>query len=124
MKAIRKITNSNKALLSFGLVLFFLFAGLSKSLAGTKTTAGVHKKEQTSGTNLLAAENDCDVQDQLKPFDCDSDDFECTFFGEPVAHRVFTPAMAEKTFVSCNAFKNIYTLPLYDLFCNWKLHIS
>jgi hypothetical protein len=124
MKAIRKITNSNKALMSFGLVLFFLFAGWSKSFASPKTTAGIHKKEVNAGASILAAENDCDAQDQLKAFDSDSDDFEYTFFGETVAYRFLSPAGSDKSVSSCNACKNSFTLPLYDLFCNWKLHIS
>ncbi len=124
MKALRKTVNNNKALFTFGLVLFFLFAGLSKSFAATKSIKFQHKKEQSSGTYMVADEDSDSRFDDLKAFDCDSDDLDFAFFGEITFTNILTPVKQTRTFSSFSGCKSIYTVPLYDLFCNWKLHLN
>jgi hypothetical protein len=124
MKGLREIMNRNKGLFAFGLVVFFLFAGMSKSVAATKTTESVTKKEQSAGTNVLIAENDGDFSDLFKALDCDSDDFEFVLFDEFTNTAFFIAPKVQNASQCICACKDIYTVPLYDLFCNWKLHIS
>jgi hypothetical protein len=123
MKVIRTILNGNKKLFAFWLVLFFLFAGLTRSFAAAKTTSGIYKKEQTSGSNFIA-ETDENSYDDLKIFDLDSDDFEFVLFSDCNTAKFFISVKNNATPLCLVTGKNIYTLPLYDLFCNWKLHLS
>ena len=123
MSVIREILNGNKRLFAFWMVLFFLFAGLFKSFAAAKTISSVHKKEQSSGSYVIA-ETDENRFDELKAFDFDSDDFEFALFGEFTSHKFYTAVKVNKAPAFLITYKNVYTLPLYDLFCNWKLHFS
>lgn len=123
MKAIRKLIDNNKALFTFGLVFFFLFAGMARSFAATKALHGQVKKEQ-SGTYLLDGEGDDNRFDELKAFDCDADDLELAFFSEFIPTKFFTTVKPAGTYAHFSACKNSFTVPLYDLFCNWKLHVS
>lgn len=115
--------NHNKGFFAFGMVLFFLFAGLSKSFAGTKSIKSHTKKEQS--VSVIIAEGDETKYDELKAFDY-ADDFEleCTFFGEDAHGGFFEPVEAQKTAPRFTLCKDVYTVPLYDLFCNWKFHLS
>jgi hypothetical protein len=125
MKAIREIVNRNKGLFAFGFVLFFLFAGLSKSFAADSIkVAG--KKVQPQGTCLVVEGKDSAPGDALKAFDCDADadDFECTFFGEHSHNKLLNTLKAKGRTAGFAAYQTVDTLPLYDLFCNWKLHFS
>ena len=126
MKAIRKIVNSNKGMISFCLVLFFLTAGFAKSFAtglpfkvkkATTTTFVKHVvnqvKEQGSRLSFL---------DQLK--DSDADDFEFAFFGNYTVPNSLPVVDTKQKFAEFASYNNIYSNSLYDLYCNWKFHLS
>ena len=127
MKAIRKIVNGNKGFIIFWLVLFFLTAGFAKSLAsglslkgksGTGTTFVKHVvnsvKEADSRLNFL---------DQLKD-GSDSDDLEFAFFGTNNAPGILPTVDVKHKFTEFSSYNNIYSNSLYDLYCNWKFHLS
>jgi len=126
MKAIRKIVNSNKGMISFCLVLFFLTAGFAKSFA---TGLPFKVKKATTTTFVKHVVNQVKQQgsrlsflDQLK--DSDSDDFEFAFFGNYTAQNLLPVVDTKQKFAEFASYNNIYSNSLYDLYCNWKFHLS
>ena len=128
MNRLRKIINSNKGLVAFWLVLFFLSAGLSKSFV---SAISLHAKKEVAAHSTFskhalttAAEDDSSLSflDQLK--DSDSDDVEFAFFGNYYNSPVIPIVANEHKFPQFEAYNNIYSGQLYDLYCNWKFHLS
>ena len=121
------MANGNKGYITFWVVLFFLTAGLAKSLV-TAFPSG-HKKDLTHSTfakNVLTQTTEdgsgLSFLDQLR--DSGADDLEFAFFGSfTIPH--FLPAIASRQkFAEFSPYCNIYSVSLYDLYCNWKFHLS
>ena len=128
MNRLRKIINNNKVAVAFLLVLFFLTAGLSKSFVSA-ISLNIKKETATHNTLSKHALTSTDGEgaslsflDQLK--DTDSNDGEFAFFGN-YYNPQFLPVVAkEHKFSEFVAYNNIYSGQLYDLYCNWKFHLS
>ena len=130
MKAIRNIVNGNKGFVTFWLVLLFLNAALTRSVlfaSGSGPDSKIETTHHDSGSKYdLAAISDDDsglnFPGQFKK-DTDSDDVEFVFFGnyspKPQIHR-----LAKQGFSETGLYHEGYKVPLYDLFCNWKFHLS
>lgn len=125
MKAIRKIVNSNKGIISFCLVLFFLTAGFAKSFA---SGLPFNVKKATRITFVKQVVNQVKQQgsrfsflDQLK--DSDADDFEFALFGNYTAPNSLPVVDTKQKFAEFASYNNIYSNSLYDLYCNWKFHL-
>ena len=128
MNRLRKIINNNKGVVAFLLVLFFLTAGLSKSLISAMS---LNAKKETATHNTLSkhaltpadgAESSLSFLDQLK--DTDTDDVEFAFFGNYINPSFLPNVAKEHKFPQFVAYNNIYSGQLYDLYCNWKFHLS
>ena len=130
MKAIRKTVNSNKGFITFWLVLFFFTAGFAKSFVSVFPSN--HKSGNTAQTfsskHVLTTASDSDASlsfiDQLKGGDGDDNDLEFAFFGNYTFPQFYGPVTAEKNFAEFTPQNTIYSVPLYDLYCNWKFHLS
>jgi len=128
MNRLRKIINNKKGVVAFLLVLFFLTAGLSKSFVSAISLKA--KKEVAEGntcskhvlTSLNGAGASLSFLDQLK--DTDSDDFEFAFFGNYPNTQLLPTVAKEHKFSGFIAYNTIYPGQLYDLYCNWKFHLS
>ena len=126
MKAIRKITENNKGLVAFLLVFFFLAAALTKGLVSKAASGNANEKSQVSSKCVLGAENDdessLNFTDQLK--DADGDDVECTLNNNQCPPGLIIGQAPKAVFTDVSLCKDTATVPLYDLYCNWKLAIS
>ena len=127
MNRVRNIVNSNKGLITFWLLVIFLTAGLSKSLVSVLHT--VAKKEAVTHaafkhvvTTDNAATSSLSFLDQFK--DTDSDDLEFAFFGNSVNPQFLPVVVKQQKFTEFASYSSIYTGQLYDLYCNWKFHLS
>jgi len=127
MKRIRKITDNNKGFATFCLVLFFVMAGFAKSFAAKMPThfkKEVALKDVSKHTlvQFVAEESDVSFLDQLT--DGDSNDIEFVFFGNDSASKTILPENTERKFTEFAQYKNADASALYDLYCNWKFHLS
>lgn len=122
MNTISKIVNSNKGFVTFALVLFFLFAGVAK---GFSFTLPVHKAKAAKETSkqFIAAEDDHEASYSAAPQlpDGDADDTSLIF----LSNYNFSKFLFTKTSKKQNAYASValaqgYSIPLYDLYCNWK----
>jgi len=128
MNRLRKIIDSNKGLVAFCLMLFFLIAGLSKSVVSVISsnakkeivTHSTFSKHALTSSN--AAGSALSFLDQLK--DTDTDDVEFAFFGNYINPSFLPNVAKEHKFPQFVAYNNIYSGQLYDLYCNWKFHLS
>lgn len=128
MNRLRKIINNNKGAVAFLLVLFFLTAGLSKSFVSA-ISLNAKKEGATHGMvskHTLATANQAGSSlsflDQLK--DTDSNDAEFAFFGNYSNPQFLSVVAKEHKFSGFIAYNNVYSGQLYDLYCNWKFHLS
>ncbi|MES2485211.1 MAG: hypothetical protein V4581_04580 [Bacteroidota bacterium] len=108
------------------LVLFFLTAGFAKGVAGKVTSHHTKEKEQSLLKYVLSPEEDKEsslsLLDQLSG--ADDNDVEIAFFGNYFSSKVFIPTASKAGFAPVTLCKDACTVPLYDLYCNWKLAIS
>lgn len=128
MNSLRKNIDHNKGLAALLLVLFFLTAGFSKSIASVislndniRTVAHHTAPKQVlsyagNGTSSIS------FLDQLK--DTDPDDAEFTFFGHDYTTSFLFIVHKAHKFTQFVAYNNVHPGQLYDLYCNWKLHLS
>lgn len=121
MKGIKKITDCNKALLAFGMVLFFAAAALlkvhSRHAAFHASAAGDSKKEK----QLLSVVSDNSVNLAFEKFsdNTDSDDPGIAFVNSRFSF--FSHAFsAGRMFIMPRKHSGTAKLPLYDLYCDWK----
>lgn len=127
MKAIRKMVNGNKGFITFWLILFFLNAGFIRNFI-TSATPSTDKAEiahhDTGAKHDLTATSDEDSGasffDQFKK-DADSDDVEFVFFGN-FSSKTLTYSQDQHEFSEIGMHPDMYRIPLYDLYCNWKFH--
>ena len=127
MEAIRKMVNSNKGFITFWLVLFFFTAGFAKSFVSVFPS---NEKSGTFHTSLskhvltTASDDNASLSliDQLK--DSDGNDLEFAFFGNYAFPQFCAPVTAGQNFAEFTSYHKTYSVPLYDLYCNWKFHLS
>ena len=127
MKRIKKITYNNKGFSTFCLVLFFLMAGFAKSFAAKmpthfKNEVGYKETSKQTLTQFFAEEYDFSFLDQLT--NGDSNDIEFAFFGVTTSSRTISPENTAREFTEFAQYKNADASALYDLYCNWKFHLS
>jgi hypothetical protein len=125
MRAIRKIVDNNKGLVTFLLVLFFLTTGLAKGFAGKAPS--LHKNDKNAVKPELS--NVTEADDNLLSFlgqftDGDIDDAAITITDNYAVNKIFACEAATQKFAECNSYKNYYSVALYDLYCNWRHHLS
>ncbi|WP_116786957.1 hypothetical protein [Flavobacterium psychrotrophum] len=125
MNTIRKIVDSNKGFVTFGLVLFFLFTGVVK---GFSLTLPVHKVKAIKETSkqFIAAEDDKEASysatQQL--LDGDADDVDIIFFQNYNSTKfLFTDTAKKQNAYVSAVLAQGYDIPLYDLYCNWKFDL-
>jgi len=128
MNSLRKNINNNKGLVALLLVLFFLTAGLSKSIASFLSLHSdvVSASHNTAHKQLLSCAGNGSSSftflDQLK--DTDTDDAEFAFFGHDYTTSFLPSFDKAYKFPQFVAYNNVYSGQLYDLYCNWKFHLS
>lgn len=129
VKTIKKTSYSNKALIAFMLVFFFLFMGLSKSMAFTIAPLKAFVKAEASSLvskTIITAIADTEVTgfnllDQIG--DTDSGDLDIAIFKDGT-FKLFSPAHEKQFYADAAPFHYYGNVALYDLFCNWKLHVA
>jgi len=122
MNTLRNLVNSNKGFVTFSLVLFFLFAGVAKCLA-FELPANTAKATKEYSKQLLSAEDDKEVSLSAS-FQLLDDDADFIFYPNYNAPKfLVTTAGNRQTVYEAVALAQGYTLPLYDLYCNWKFDL-
>jgi len=127
MKAIRKIADNNKGVVAFMLVLFFLTAGLAKGSVSKVAKLHAKEKDQSASKYVLSAEDDNDESSLSfldQPNDADGDDLEFTLFTTQILSGFFIAPAPKAGFTQVSLCKDAAAVPLYDLYCNWKLAVS
>ena len=125
MNTLRNLVNSNKGFVTFSLVLFFLFAGVAKCLA-FELPANTAKATKEYSKQLFSAEDDIDasISASFQLLDDDADDADFIFYPNYNAPKfLVTTAGTKQTVYAAVALAQGYTLPLYDLYCNWKFDL-
>lgn len=115
--------------MAFMLIFFFLFIGLSKSMAftagSTKASVKTEASSSVSKTTLTAiADTEDTGYSVLDPMDdTDAGDFDMAFFGNTVL-KFFFPVTEKQMYADAAPCPSRGNVALYDLFCNWKLHLA
>ena len=130
MKNIRKIVGDFKGLTSFVLLFVFLYSGLIRnSIIDVPSVASIEAHHVSpSKQKQFSAISDEDLNQrqlaQFKKVDNDQDDeiaYSKSYF---VSIRKMAVSVKKKAISKLDLFHSIAKLPLYDLFCNWKFHLS
>lgn len=127
VKAIRKIVDSNKGVFTFWLIMVFLSALCSKTTTGITTvkpgTTEIAHLGCKYHLTATADDNSCTgFFDKLEK-DFDTDDVEFIFF-ENQSSRLFSFNGTTLRVPTADSFQQSYNSSLYDLYCNWKFHLS
>lgn len=126
MKAIRTVVNSNKGLFSLWLLLFFLTAATGRNVV--PAFQDLHHTEKTHHFKLgkydvSAAADESDLG-SLSPKDSDVDDVEFTYYTNYSNQKSVVVSVEQHNFAKVTEHASCYSIPLYDLYCNWKFHLS
>jgi hypothetical protein len=126
LKAIRTVVNSNKGIFSFWLLLFFLTAATGRNVVPAfqdlhLTEKGHDFKPGKYDVSAAADESDLGT---LSPKDSDVDDVEFTYYSNYSSQRSVVVSAEQHDFVEVAEHYPGYNVPLYDLYCNWKFHLS
>jgi hypothetical protein len=127
MSNLKKIVINNKGIVAFVLMFIFLAAGFAKSVI--PTVPSFSKKEilrHHTFKNVLRAGSASSASvnffDPLK--DSDNDDLEFALFGnEPNTYYLEFTSKSQTVTLS-DVQHPVYIQQLYDLYCNWKFHLS
>ena len=124
MKTVRGIINNNKGFVAFLLLFSFLTTGFAKGLSINLPSHGSASKKQVAKQMFSVAEDDAS-QSFLDKFDGDTDDADL-FFHEPFPAQKFTFAetISIVTKPAYSLYSENYNVALYDLYCNWKFHLT
>jgi len=127
VKAIRKMVDSNKGFYTFWLIMVFLSALFVRNIAGIiPVKSDKEKVEHTEYKyDITATADDDSGSDSFDRFDkgFDPDDTEFILFENPFSKLTFS--FQEKAqFKAIDLQKQTYNNALYDLYCNWKFHLS
>jgi hypothetical protein len=115
--------NSNKGLISFWLLLFFITATSARNFV--TLFQDIHKGNNHSkeAKCILSAADESDLG-TISLKDSDVDDVEFTYYGNYISKKhVILPA-EKHNFIPETEHFSAYKIPLYDLYCNWKFHLS
>jgi len=132
MKKIRNITREYKGVISFLLLFVFLYSGLFRSaILDIPSLVSVETKHVSSSSSskqkqLTAISEEDLTQRQLSQFkktDSDADD-EITFFRSYSISEKAAFSVKKRAITQLDLFHSAAKIPLYDLFCNWKFHLS
>jgi hypothetical protein len=127
MKQIRKIVNNYKGLVTFVLVLFFLTTGFAKGLTAKGAS---HFKKETALKNaskqnvsqFVEDQSPLSFLDQLNDSDINDGDF--VLFNNFDSSFAVAVIGGQANFAGFPPVTKQYTISLYDLYCNWKFHLS
>lgn len=125
MNSIRKIVESNKGLVTFMLVLFFLTAGFAKSLS-VKIPVSKGDAKKSYAKQIVSVENEDESSKSfLSSFpDSDADDADLIFFQNyNTPNFLVAETAGVKHFTTFALLSQGYDIPLYDLYCNWKFDL-
>jgi hypothetical protein len=124
------MVNGNKGFMTLWLILVFLNAGLTKSFLSSSVSTS--NKEEAVAHHNTGSKHDITATsdeesgisfiDQLKK-GTDSDDLEFVFFADLLS-KPNIPHLTKYEFSEFGPYRTIYRVPLYDLYCNWKFHLS
>lgn len=129
MASIRKIKNSTAGIMSFMLVFFFLVSGIARGLSCTAQYSETSKsvlncyKTTTKYASFLSDESNAYQWYAGQLNDSDIDDA-CFLQPDDTLQNHATALVCEYKFAEFVLCSDNFTIPLYDLFCNWKLHIA
>ncbi len=128
MKTVKDICNHHKGYFSLLLLFVFLYSGFVRSYVVTDfSTLPVKKLIQAHKSTEVDAQQDhliiFNAVNQLEKNDSESDDLHHDLIS---FETVTTSAsyVANDTISPKLKFAKAINLPLYDLFCKWKFHLS
>jgi len=129
VRTIKSVLEKNKGLFSFLLVFVVLYTGsirglLFADLAQNHVTSQKHSSNNHSECDIHAAHTAIfTAVNQAKTTESEIDEVHLDFtFPKP---NVFTLVFEERQFFCQFPTEiNVDKLPLYDLYCNWKIHLS
>lgn len=128
MKTVKDLCNNHKGFFSFLLLFVFLYSGFVRSYVVTDfSSQPVKKSIQASENTQVAQQQDhliiFNAVNQFEKNDSESDDLHHDF----ISFETVTPVdffQSKVTISSKLKFAKAINLPLYDLFCKWKFHLS
>lgn len=124
VRALRKIVNSKKGIFTFWLVIVFMGALCIKNIAPIISAKG---QVSYSGYkyDLTAVSDDDSATGFFDSFDkdFDSDDSEFLLF-ENLSSKLNFTFQEKHQYTITDVPQQAYNDALYDLYCNWKFHLS
>lgn len=126
LKALRTAVNRNKGFFSLWLLLCFLSAATARNIVPVfqevNSTERAHDSKQDK-YEISASEGDSALG-TLSPKDSDVDDVEFTYYGNYSTQKSTEFPTQQHDFAEITENSYSYNIPLYDLYCNWKFHLS
>jgi hypothetical protein len=125
MKIVKVIIRNNKGLVALMLLLCFLTTGFAKSLNVKLQPSHSGETKKQCGKQVLNAAEENTSQSFFDTFDSDTDDADL-FFHEPFPLQKFSfaEAISIVTKSAYSLYSENYNVALYDLYCNWKFHLT
>lgn len=128
LKTIKDLFTKHKGYFSFLLLFVFLYSGTVRSYVVTDFFALPVKKSNQAHKNTQVAQQQYhliifNAVNQFEKNDSESDDLHHDF----ISFEKITPLEFFDTKVSLSPqlkFAKAINLPLYDLYCKWKFHLS
>lgn len=125
MKAIRKIIDANKEYFSLCLLLVFLTASTARNIVSVFEGIDTIEADYTKkGQYLISADDEDSALGTLSLKDSDADDIELIYYGNYTAQKQLSIPVSGHDFFQESEYLSTYNIPLYDLYCNWKFHLS
>ncbi|WP_276978867.1 hypothetical protein [Flavobacterium filum] len=128
MKTVKDVCNNHKGYFSFLLLFVFLYSGFVRSYVVTDfSSQPVKKSIQAYKNTQVAQQHDhliiFNAVNQLEKSDSESDDLHHDYISFEKATTIAS-YVANVTISPKLKFAKAINLPLYDLFCKWKFHLS
>lgn len=130
MKNRRNIAIVNRGLASLFFLFFFLysihartFTGYFSATSKKAVVENVTAKANTANGLLLTLDNSADYDDENSYSESEIDDVDFVFFTNCFSSIAFL-FFKEISFFTLREKEQSSKLPLYDLYCNWKFHLS
>lgn len=125
MKILRTVVKKNKGLFSLWLLLSFITAATARNIAPVFQELSATEKAQNlhpSKYSVTAAADES-AFNNLSPKDSDADDIEFICFDDYTNKKSIAFPVNQHDFIEIADFYSGYSIPLYDLYCNWKFHL-
>jgi len=125
VKQIRSAVNNNKGFFAFWLLLFFVTASNARNVVSF--FQDIHPTEfhhSSPGKYLLSTAVDESEIGIFQLKDSDIDDIEFIYYDNYSLHNPVILPGEEHDFAVAEEYYCAYKIPLYDLYCNWKFHLS